>query len=220
MGVSVDVAMIERIVRNVVEQFVFAAPKTAMPKLRDGGKAGEIVEKKGQKSLPKRILTVRDVEHLGETVRELVVLPETLVTPAALDALDERKVVLRRESGSETAETDVWVYAHLTRFSPQTLWPVWQRAGLRPRLGEVVADWKELRSVLKPESWNVILTEEPEEGLCLLNRDGAIRAVSVRNISRLGKVLRNVQPNVLILNPVEIGVYQTGQIVIQATRSN
>lgn len=219
--------MIERIVRNVVEQLAFPATKENMPK--PGGMtekripkvpvevlSGQNMGDVGQKSVQKRILTVRDVERLGESVRELVVLPETLVTPAARDALDERQVVLRRESERGTVETDLWVYAHQTRFSPQALWAVWNRAGLRPQLGESVSDWKELRQTLKSECWNVVLTEDVEEALCLLNRDGTIRAVSVSNTSRLGKVLRKVQPNVLVLNPLETGVYQTGQIVIQA----
>ena len=110
MARQLDISMIERIVRNIVNEVwdgrgksvAPGLPKVSKPEQKSEAKPEAKSEPKSEPQddflLEKRIVTMRDVVALPPRVKRLQLLQNALVTPAVLDELEERGIRVRRIS--------------------------------------------------------------------------------------------------------------------------
>ena len=182
--------------------------------------------------LDKEIVTLRDVAHLPQNVQKLIVPQTALLTPSVRDELAEKGIRLARYSAGSIAALrtespaisnrptsgTLEVYALFTPYHPDPLFPAWIRSGLHPNLRSGFVCFDGLRSSMaKNETLNVLFTSRVDEALCRLNRDEKIRAISSVSPQRLeGQWKDFPTANTLIVDPSELGIYLTGQIVQRA----
>ncbi|MDO4570757.1 MAG: hypothetical protein Q4D38_10260 [Planctomycetia bacterium] len=215
----IDVDLIRKIVRNIVDELAAEPTRRAS---RPGGGAPSDSVAVAEFALLKNVVTLSDLSQIPPRTRRLALLPTALLTPAARDELEERKIEIRRSVSAADNKKQtlnlVDIYAIRTSFNPQALLPALHRFGFAAgEVSDEKQDFAALRREMERVGRNaVVLTSETDEALCLLNRSEKICAVRLAPTSDISRLKRNLSPNVLVINPAETNVFLAGKLIAVA----
>ncbi|GIW87057.1 MAG: hypothetical protein KatS3mg108_1381 [Isosphaeraceae bacterium] len=166
-----------------------------------------------------RVLTLRVVSGLPETIRQVVVGCETVVTPMARDALRQRGVVVSIESGPAVPAGVEWALASdgdSPRFEAYRRAVLggpgaWRHFG--PDLDRAVAWW-----TASGARAGVVLSACAAGTVWRLHRFARIRAAQVHDAESLGRA-GPFQPNVVVVEPAATSLAEWRHLVGRFQRS-
>jgi hypothetical protein len=231
--VLTDPSTIDRIVAGVLTQIGGGAPGvgqvvTTETRRHGGGgvESGESRVKSGATSstngesrsieLRVRLVTAETLERLDGTVRELVINPKTIVTPAAWDVIKERGLNVQRTVASQPVST----------VSPSTINPQPSTPSLLliivHHTDAVARVWDDLQGAWRREFLGcpddaaklaiaelarggvkqvVILAEQTYRAACLANRHESVKAAAIHEVSDIATVRQQIRANVWCISP-------------------
>jgi hypothetical protein len=197
---------IDRIVREVVRRLESAStPGNTQPA---PASAAEKHESRDRLLLSTPVISVARLEGKLTGIKQVVVPPNAVVTPAAKDLLRENKIVLLRGEVSRQGKAPSQILVAgvaETAFEPAALWQEIQREKVhierlaRTGLGSVTA---ELCERVGKGGWlGLLLTSQVAAAACLANRTPGIRAAEARCATSTRDAVRSLGVNLLVVNP-------------------
>ena len=165
----------------------------------------------GQLVVTAQVVTLSEVEGRLDGVRQLVVPPRAVITPAARDELLQRNIHLVYAEAKSPASVRLVMLTVGRRFDPAPLVDALKQAAVNVEshtTGCVIAATDQLAAELvKPDTLGLLLTRHAAAALCLANRCGGVRAVG--QLDAVGEV----GANLLVLDPSRLGVFQLKRTV-------
>lgn len=179
-----------------------AARDTSADSARQAGTTGRVV-------LEERVVTLAQLDGRLAGVREVVVLPRAVVTPAVADELRRHSVSLVRAAAparpTETAagvRVELWNVSRSFDAAPLVehlrsggCTPVEHQADCLVRTTNALAV-----EVHTDAALGLILTRHAAVALCLANRHAGVRAVTAGDVPTLHAAVEAVGANVLVLD--------------------
>ncbi len=168
------------------------------------------------------------LEHLPERldkVRQLLVSPRAVVTPAVRDELHRRNVTLAYASAAKPAELARLRLATVSvgKFDPASLGAVLRDQAIEVlphRLDCLIRSsdwlWDQLQT---PNTLGLMLTRHIAAALCVANRVAKIRAVTGRDAAEVAAAAEAVGANVLVLNPRGLSPFVLRQAITAFARN-
>lgn len=176
--------------------------------------------------LESKVVTLTEIEGRLESVRKLLVPNRAVVTPAVKDELRKRGITLhfhaKHETPTETKtaiekrDTRIWVALHAISNEPKAVLEMLRKNhAVAPQTFDCIVHTVEaaVTEIVSPCVSGVIMTGAPAVGLCLANRHETLRAVFAWDVQRLKIDLKQLGPNLLILDPETSGVYKTQEFL-------
>jgi len=166
-----------------------------------------------------RVVTLSAVEGRLDGVRQLIVPPGAVVTPAVRDLLLQKNIGIGYSESAAGAPAGAVRLVMLTAdkgFDPAPLIAALRNEGISVEASAddcvIVAADRLAGEVLKPGTLGLLLAGRAAAGLCLANRQPGVRAVS--RVEDAG----GVGANLLVLEPSARGVFQLKQAVVEFCR--
>ena len=220
---------IERIVREVLRDMgLSAAPVAAAPAVASPAPAAS----EPTASIPDGCLRVEapvvTLEHLPERldhVRQLLVSPRAVVTPAVRDELHRRNVTLAFAPAGRSVEQAQVRLATVSigKFDPASLVSVLRDQAIEVlphRLDCLIRSsdwlWEQLQT---PHTLGLMLTRHVAAALCVANRVAKIRAVTGRDAAEVAAAAEAVGANVLVLSPRGLSPFVLRQTITAFCRN-
>lgn len=156
---------------------------------------------------PNRVVAVEDLRRRLNGHRELLLPPQTVVTPLALEELRTRGIPVRQEDETPTQATKLlWGYAQDRAYAmvPSAARAL-QRAGLALKElpgGERTAAHAWARAVAECVArgeclGGVLFCDNPALVCCVANKVAGLRAAAVATISQAAQALHSFAPNLV-----------------------
>ena len=174
---------------------------------------------KGKLVIHGRVVTLADLKGRLSGIRQLVVPPQAVITPAAQDELLQRNIGICRRATETDVPTDALRLAMAIvqkGFDPIPLTAALRTEGMivTPYSGDcVIAAVDHLAGeIARPGTLAVLLTRYSAAALCLANRQQGVRAVlRVEDADGVGA-------NLLVLDPTARGVFHLKQTLVEFCR--
>jgi hypothetical protein len=228
---------VERMVREVLAGMghtVVAARLPAPEPRGDGPSAAAKADSRpaaatGQEAndslvIPRRVVTLTDLPERSATVRRVIVPLGTVVTPAAQDELQKRKIKLvvgEPEDGAARAASTILMVA-AAAYDPAPLAGTLEREGfaVEPRRMDcLIRATDQLAADLGAGSAMALLvTAYPAAALCLANRHPGVRAVLGTRADTVAGDAQSVGANLLVVDPGPLGFFALKQIASRFLR--
>jgi hypothetical protein len=212
---------IERLVREVLAQLSLA-PAPAPP-LAASPPAAQVPD--GQLVLDSRVVTLGELDNRLANVRQLVIPPGAIVTPAARDELYRRNVTLSFSPaavGGRTGGLRLVLVAAGGRFDPASLAEAIGQDGIqveRHKLSCLIKATDQLAAeVVRPDTLGSLLTPHVAAALCLANRHPGVRAVHASDIPTTAAAIAAVGANLLVVDPAGTTFFQMKQMLAEFCR--
>jgi hypothetical protein len=211
---------IERLVREVLAELATAqrpapdapAPVAAAPRAAaaDGG----------QLTVAVRVVTMSELIGRLEGLRQLVVLPEAIVTPAVRDELRRRNVELLRSAPARDPQRGALRLVLIVAGKPLDTAPLSEALGRDGVAVEhhamdclIAATDLLTGEVVKPDTLGVLATPHWAAALCLANRRPGIRAVLGLDVPAAAAATAAVGANLLVIDPDGGTMFQWKQML-------
>jgi hypothetical protein len=155
-----------------------------------------------------RVVAADELRRALNGHRELLVSPQTVITPLALEQLRERGVEVRRqaETARPSAQRRVWAYAQdrphpLVASAVQAL----EREGLAWKElphAEPAADCRWARALAECVArgecrGGVVFCQDPGLVCCVANKVAGLRAAPVTTVAQAGRAMLTLRPNLV-----------------------
>jgi hypothetical protein len=154
-----------------------------------------------------RVVAAEDLRRALNGHRELLVAPQTVITPLAVEQLRERGVQVRRQPAAEKpASRPTWGYAQdrphsLVTSAVQAL----RREGLSWKelpAAECDADCRWARALAECVArgecgGGVVFCQDPGLLCCVANKVAGLRAAAVNTVAQAGRALLTLGPNLV-----------------------
>ncbi len=236
-----DAANIERIVAEVVRRLMLLAdppaptvsptdqvaaslPAASLPAASLPAVTESVAGSRSELVLESRVITLNSLLGRLAGVRQVLVPPGAVVTPAVKDEL--RKRGIRLEVGvapaAPAAAGDCTIVRclHVTEAVRSAIvFPLPAGAVQLEEIDVRRAVTLVSQAVRGPQQVAVVLTDEPLLTTCLLNRHWLVRAAQVRSVEEVKQAIAVIAANVLVVDPRGITVNQW-QLMIQLLRKD
>lgn len=235
-----DEATIARLVQEVLEQVSAAGkarpvvqPETQVaigPTMLKVGTVITPLETKSEIACDERIITANLLAEKVKRGQRLVIGKQSLITPAAHDYLKQQRIDWSR--GTETSpgkptgstpKTSNWrilintstgaALAAVSAVEKQTGTPRQLTGGLNELTETAIS-----QLTRKDCAGLVALTQQPQILACRANRQAAIRACEVRDLKSWEELRRELNPNLVAINPMERNVNELRNLLLNITR--
>lgn len=198
-----SVEEIERIVREVVRRLETASTPSSTPA---PALPAESNSRDLYLNLP--VISVARLEGKLIGVKQVVVSPSSVVTPAAKDLLRDQKIALVRGEVNKPANNwklSLAVGVAETSYEPAALWREVKAENVqleelaRTGLASVTAELCD--QVARGGRLGILLTTNVAAAVCLANRTRGVRAAEARCATSTRDAVRGVGVNLLVVNP-------------------
>ncbi len=218
---TVDSSLVDRIVHGVLQQMRGPAaaavkptpPAAAVPAPAPAAKAAS------EHRLTQAVVTASLIEELvPRGTATVVVGARAVITPAALDVVRARKLVLRRETAARPEAAAVArTLAIVVRNTPGVERLCRQKPWRRELLGcPDDAARMAISSLSRGDCDRVIVfAAHHHRAACLANRHTAVKAVAVSAVDDLRAAVEQIRVNVLCLDPTNRSDFEIGRLVDQ-----
>jgi hypothetical protein len=218
---TVDSSLVDRIVHGVLRQLEGppAAEKPAVVAAPASSTVAAAPKSAGSDHpLAQSVITARLIEEqVPRAASVVVVSPKAIITPAALDVVRARKLVIRRETGAspQQLESASPLLAIVVRNSPVVERLSKQRSWRRELLGCPDDAAKLAISALArgEASAVVIFAVQNHRAACFANRNAAVKAAAVNSFDGLRSVLDQLRLNVLCIDPTGLSDFEVTRMV-------
>jgi hypothetical protein len=173
----------------------------------------------GQLVLSARLVTMADIDSRLKGIRQVVVNPQAVVTPAVCDALRLRNITLSRALPAKNISVSslkLIVVAARTKMDPKSLANTLKNEGVNVecRSTDCILDATDRLTVAlaKGDTLGLLLTPHTAAAMCLANRLSVVRAVLGGNTSNIEADLNAVGANLLIIDPKNISLFKLCRI--------
>ena len=207
---------IERVVREVLAELK-RAPATATPEPVSVAGAPKPVT--GDLVLSTRLVTMEEIGERLNGIRQVVVGPQAVVTPAVRDALRQRNIALARALPAKNASTAALrfvVVVARTKFDPVLLENTLQSESIEVQCHKtdcILAATDQLAGELaKSDALGLLLTPHTAAALCLANRLAGVRAVLGNNANSAEVDIRAVGANSLVADPQSVSLFKLARM--------
>lgn len=222
---------VERLVREVLAELghsVADAPAPAPGARVDGAPAtanaaprptvAAVQQSDGSVAISRRVLTLADLPERSAAVRRLIVPLGTVVTPAAQDELQQRKIKLvvgePGDAAAKPAKTILMVAA--ATFDSAALAGALEREGTTVdarHMDCLIRATDQLAADLAADSTvGLLVTAHPAAALCLANRHPGVRAILGTRADTVVGDAQSVGANLLVVDPGPHGFFALKQI--------
>ena len=220
---------IELVVREVLRALgASAAPPSPPAPLPSNGRgepdAGRI-RTEGQLVVCERVVTLAQLDGRLSGVKQVVVPPHAIVTPAVHDELARRNVTLTFSLDQPSVPADTLrlvVVATGTKFDPARLVASLKKSPLLVvphTLDCVMASCDLLTHQLgQGKTLGLLLTRYTPAALCLANRLAGVRAVTAADAASVRRSAKQVGANLLVADPEAGSLFALRQIVTEFCR--
>ena len=172
---------------------------------------------------PEKVIALNTLRGKLENVKTLRLKPRAIVTPSVRDELNDRKIKVVFDLGSELT-TDCRTTIHLGTTCKST--------GVRLR-DRLVADGcevqlhtnagvhqlaKTISGQVSSTSQAMIVTDQPHTAACAVNRNSNVRAVVVRDQREMEAAKVEFNPNCVVLSSGVIDQVDLSSILLQLTQ--
>lgn len=194
---KVSEAEIERVVREVLSRLATSAPQTAGPATTH------------QLRLMKTVVTLADLEEQLTGIRELIVPPRAVITPAARDLLREQQIAVsyaaKNLKTASNSSLPLVIALADTKFCPAAFVKALKQHGIASErlaqtgLAQVTSELAE--EVTKAGKLGLLFTDRPLAAACLANRHCGVRAAMVKDVRQAEQALAEIGVNLLVIEP-------------------
>ena len=236
-----DEATIARLVQEVLEQ-VSAAGKArpvAQPETQTAAigptmlKVGTVttpMETKTEIACEERVITATLLAEKVKRGQRLVIGQQSLITPAAHDYLKQQRIEWSRGTESSTgkqagstAKTSNWrmLISTSTGAALAAVKAVEKQTGTPRHLTGGLTELTETAISLLTRNdcaGLVALTQQPQILACRANRQATIRACEVRDLKSWEELRRDLQPNLVAINPQERTVNELRNLIVNIVK--
>ena len=191
------------------------APRTSLGPTQQ--RATESVVKLGV-----RVVTLAEVEGRLEGVKEVVIGPQAVLTPAVRDLLTQQQIAVTRTTleTASASQMQLLVGGLLTNGKNlENYWQQIQRLGISSQqvvganLATIV---QEMGSLLASGTQlGMLLTVETAVAHCLANRHAGVRAILANKEDAVRRDTQAVGANLLVVSPYGLSTFQVGNLVSQ-----
>jgi hypothetical protein len=229
---TVDSSLVDRIVHGVLQQLGTAPPAartapTAKPAPAASTPPPSAPAKVGtDHRLAQAVITGRLIEEqVPRTASAVVVPPRAIITPAALDVLRARKLVIRRETapGHQAPPATGALLALVVRNSPAVERLCRQKACRRELLGcPDDAARLAISSLARGDAAAIVIfAAQNHRAACFANRNAAVKAAAVSSYESLRSVLEQLRVNLLCIDPTALSDFELTRMIdlFQARRA-
>jgi hypothetical protein len=186
--------------------------------------AATMQESDGSVAISRRVVTLADLPERSAAVRRLIVPLGTVVTPAAQDELQQRKIKLvvgePGEAGAKPAKTILMVAA--ATYDSAALAGTLERDGFTVdarRMDCLIRATDQLAADLAADSTvGLLVTAYPAAALCLANRHSGVRAILGTRADTVAGDAQSVGANLLVVDPGPHGFFALKQIASRFLR--
>jgi len=218
---------IEQLVQEVMARLTGRPPAEQAEAVKSASPP-EIISENRQRSgssdvlqLAVPVVTLKEVSGRLESIRRLVVLPHTVITPAVRDELYRRGIILERTAqvNGQAAKVRLILGVVGREFNVEAILDSLQQADFQAErlsaesLPETV---EQLAARLaQPQTLGVLFTSRPAAALCLANRLRGVRAIGTQ--SAVAQAAAEVGANLLVLD-IGAGFFSIRQAVLTFAR--
>jgi hypothetical protein len=210
---------IERIVREVLQRLRTAATSPSEPPARSAATSkGPVVSL----TLSDRVITLSAIEGRLDGVRQLAVRRQAIVTPAVRDELKRRGVAMVRQDERAASLAQVKLLAALHGLGDSA-------RGVRATVSQTTAgvEWLECQAttslagtvheltghIERRQTPGLLLTTQPLVAAVMANRNPAIRAAAVGDVTMLEEAIDALGANLVTVDPVRVSPFALKTIV-------
>jgi hypothetical protein len=226
---------IELVVREVLRALGASAAPPSPPVPLPSGTDRTLVERggpdagsartEGQLVVSERVVTLAQLDGRLSGVKQVVVPPQAIVTPAVHDELARRNVTLTFASDQPASPADALrlvVVAMGTKFDPARLVAALKKSPLLvvPHTLDCVMASCDLlaHQIGQAKTLGLLLTRYTPAALCLANRLAGVRAVTAADAATVRRVAKQVGANLLVVDPEAGSLFALRQMVMEFCR--
>lgn len=222
---------IEQVVREVLRALGQTAPLAPPVPLSSNGRGGagvvppSVTQTEGQLVVSDRVVTLTQLDGRLNGIRQVVVPPQAVVTPAVLDELARRNVTLSFASAQPESLVQTLrlvVVATGTKFDPARLVAALKKTSflvVPHTLDCVMASCDVLAHQLSQgKTLGLLLTRYTSPALCLANRLAGVRAVAAVDAVTVRRAAKMVGANLLVVDPEAGSLFSLRQMVTEFCR--
>jgi len=219
---TVDSSLVDRIVHGVLQQLGKSVP-AARPALVASAPApiaaapASALKASQDHRLAQPVITASLIEEqVPRTASAVVVTPRAVITPAALDVVRARKIVIRRETAPAPQTPAVSpLLAVVVRNTPAVERLARQKAWRRELLGcPDDAAKLAISSVTRGDASGVLIfATQNHRAACFANRNAAVKAAAVSSYDGLRAALEQLRLNVLCIDPTSLSDFELTRMV-------
>jgi hypothetical protein len=181
----------------------------------------------GQLRIDQRVITTALLDGRLDGVRQVVVPPRAVVTPAVRDALRKKRITI--VNGTNQVETASVSTGYILGVVDSGGKFAAAAAAISGELGDITrldndCVIKAVRSVghevAAGRGAGVVITARPSVALCLANRQNGVRAAWAVSAAAVQEAMRHVGANLLIVDPTAHGVYELRVMAREFAKGN
>jgi hypothetical protein len=173
----------------------------------------------GELILSTRLVTMEEIDGRLAGIRQVVVTPQAVVTPAVRDALRQRNIALSRDSTmvkTATATLRLFVVAAGAKTDPELMAGALTDESVNVECYSTKclldATDRLAAELAKTDTLGLLLTPHTAAAVCLANRLSGVRAVLGNNTGGLAADLGAIGANLLVVDPQKAGMYKLSQM--------
>jgi hypothetical protein len=230
---------VERVVREVLAGLghTVVAARVPAPEPRAGKASASAAAKAesqpaaatGQEAndslvIPRRVVTLADLPERSATVRRVIVPLGTVVTPAAQDELQQRKIklVVGEPGGAAAKAARTILMVAAAAYDPAALAVALEREGFTVEIRHLdclIRATDQLAADLAADStMGLLVTAYPAAAVCLANRHPGVRAILGTRADTVAGDAQSVGANLLVVDPGGQGFFAIKQIASRFLR--
>ncbi|MEO2046934.1 MAG: hypothetical protein ABGX16_10210 [Pirellulales bacterium] len=173
-----------------------------------------------------RVVTLAEVEGRLEGVKEVVIGPQAILTPAVRDVLTQQQIAVTRTTLETASASQLQLLVGGLLVNEKSLangknlenyWQQIQRLGISSRrvVGANLATLvQEMGSLLASGTrLGMLLTVETAVAHCLANRQAGVRAILANKEDAVRRDTQAVGANLLVVSPHGLSTFQVGNLV-------
>ena len=174
--------------------------------------------------ISRRVVALADLPERSATVRRVIVPLGTVVTPAAQDELQQRKIklVVGEPDGAATKAVSAILMVAAAAYDPAALAGTLEREGfaIQPhRMDCLIRATDQLAADLAADStMGLLVTAYPAAAVCLANRHPGVRAILGTQADTVAGDAQSVGANLLVVDPGPHGFFAIKQMATRFLR--
>jgi hypothetical protein len=220
-------AQIDTIVREVLRRMA-EVPSLGANGTASGAVLADSTPISGSSSvleLASKVITLAELAGRLEGVKSVRVPRRAVITPAAADVLRQREIDVQKAGetpGVQPSSVPLVVGVAQSDFDPAGLLRDLMRQGVESQrlaktgLLDVIDELTEL--VVRGGCLGLLLTDDSAAALCLANRVAGVRAALAVDGTGLGRAIRSIGLNLLVIEVAGRSPFQLRQLVIEFCR--
>ncbi len=228
---------VERMVREVLTAMGHTVVAARVPEAEpraDGASAAVTADSKPAAAsrqelddslvIPRRVVTLTDLPDRSAAVRRVIVPLGTVVTPAAQEELQQRKIklVVGEPEGAATKAAGAILMVAAAAYDPAPLAGALEREGfaVEPRRMDcLIRATDQLAAELSAGlTMGLVVTSYPAAAVCLANRHPGVRAILGTRADTVAGDAESVGANLLVVDPGPMGFFALKQIASRFLR--